>query len=150
MASSSLEVSGADARKYGFVSGGGGDFYIRTLTLLSPGDRVWLNVPGEGYVGVGRVTKPMVRVDEFMVPGPDGQEVPITQAPLEGPAIVASLEREVPEHLVGVEWVKSVPKSEAIKEKGFFGNQRPRDAKWTYIVERLKERFGITDPSSNA
>jgi len=42
---------------------------------------------------------------------------------LEGPAIVASLEQEVPEHLVGVDWVKSVPKNEAIKEKGFFGSR---------------------------
>ena len=146
--------SWADAHKYGFISGGGGEFYIRTLTLLSPGDRVWVNVPGDGYIGVGRVTKPMVRVDEFMVPGPDGREVPITQMPLESAPIFASLEREVPEHLVGVDWIKSVPQSEAIKEKGFFGNQntvaRPRDPKWAYRSERLKERFGIIDPPSNA
>lgn len=139
-----------DALKYGFVSGGGGEFYIRTLSLLSPGDRVWVNVPGEGYVGVGEVTKPVVRVDQFLVPGPDGREIPITEVPLRGQGIVESLRTAaVPEHLVGVHWIASVPRNKAIKEKGFFGNQntvaRPRDPKWAYTVERLKERFGIKD-----
>ena len=43
-----------DAVKYGFIGGGGGEFYVKTLAMLSPGDRVWVNVPGEGYVGVSR------------------------------------------------------------------------------------------------
>ena len=29
-----------DAVKYGFISGGGGDFYVKTLGMLSPGDLV--------------------------------------------------------------------------------------------------------------
>jgi hypothetical protein len=139
-----------DAVKYGFISGGGGDFYVRTLAMLSPGDRVWVNVPGEGYVGVGEVTRPVVRVDQFLVPGPDGRETPITEMPLKGSGIVRSLETaEVPEHLVSVRWLASLPRSKAIKEKGLFGNQntvaRPRDPKWAYTIERLKERFGIAD-----
>jgi hypothetical protein len=139
-----------DAVNYGFISGGGGEFYIKTLSFLSPGDRVWVNVPGEGYVGVGEVTKPVVRVDQFLVQGTDGREIPITQVPLKGPRIVESLKTaEVPEHLVGVRWIASVPRNKAIKEKGLFGNQntvaRPRDPKWAYTIERLKERFGITD-----
>ncbi|OFW02104.1 MAG: hypothetical protein A3I61_03770 [Acidobacteria bacterium RIFCSPLOWO2_02_FULL_68_18] len=139
-----------DAVKYGFISGGGGEFYVRTLSLLSPGDRVWVNVPGEGYVGVGEVTKPVVRIDQFLVPGPGGRDVPITEVPLKGPRIVESLKTaEVPEHLVGVRWLASVPRNKAIKEKGLFGNQntvaRPRDPKWAYTIERLRERFGIVD-----
>ena len=43
-----------DARKYGFVSGGGGEWYVGTLRMLEPGNRVWVNIPGTGYVGVGR------------------------------------------------------------------------------------------------
>src|SRR4051812_13712480 len=116
--------SWADAMKYGFISGGGGDFYVRTLSLLSPGDRVWGSIPGDGYAGVGIVTEPVVRVDEFMVPGPNGHNVPITEVDLAGPSIVESLQRsEVPEHLVRVRWVKAVPKNKAVKEKGLFGNQ---------------------------
>jgi hypothetical protein len=145
-----------DAVRYGFISGGGGEFYVKTLSMLSPGDRVWVNVPGEGYVGVGEVTKPVVRVDQFLVQGPDGREIPLTQAPLKGTGIVESLKSaEVPEHLVGVRWIASVPRNRAIKEKGLFGNQntvaRPRDPKWAYTIERLKERFGITgDAESSA
>lgn len=139
-----------DALKYGFISGGGGEFYVKTLSMLSPGDRVWVNVPGEGYVGVGEVTKPVARIDQFFVAGPDGRDVPITEVPLKGTRIVESLKRaEVPEHLVGVRWLASVPRNRAIKEKGFFGNQntvaRPRDPKWAYTVERLRERFGLSE-----
>jgi len=37
-----------DARKYGFISAGGGSWYSKTLSLLSPGDRVWVNIPHTG------------------------------------------------------------------------------------------------------
>ena len=40
-----------DARKYGFLSAGGGRCYWHPLLLLSPGDRVWVNMPGCGFVG---------------------------------------------------------------------------------------------------
>jgi hypothetical protein len=40
--------SWAEARRYGFVCGGGGAWYSRTLQLLSPSDRVWVKVPGCG------------------------------------------------------------------------------------------------------
>lgn len=39
------------------VCAGGGSWYSRTLGLLEPGARVWVNVPSKGYVGVGRVTE---------------------------------------------------------------------------------------------
>jgi hypothetical protein len=51
-----LGRSWADARKYGFLSAGGGEWYSNTLALLNPGDRVWVKAPGYGFVGVGRVT----------------------------------------------------------------------------------------------
>ena len=39
--------------------------------------------------------------------------------------------------------------SEAIKEKGFFGNQnsaaKPRAKRWLHTVERLKKRFEIAE-----
>ena len=37
-----------DAREFGFVSGGGGPFYSGTLAMLSPGDRIWVNITGQG------------------------------------------------------------------------------------------------------
>lgn len=34
-----------DARKFGFISAGGGKWYTQTLKMLRPGDRVWVNIP---------------------------------------------------------------------------------------------------------
>jgi hypothetical protein len=45
-----------EAVKYGFLSAGGGTWFTNTLKLLKPGDRIWVKIPGDGYVGVGRVT----------------------------------------------------------------------------------------------
>jgi len=46
-------------------------------------------------------------------------------------------------------WLKKVPLAEAVREKGFFGNQnsaaKPRAKSWPHTVERLKQRFGIVD-----
>lgn len=48
--------SWADARKYGFISAGGKPWLSKTLSLPSPGDRVWVKIPKTGFVGVGRVS----------------------------------------------------------------------------------------------
>ena len=56
-----------DAAKYGFITAGGGHWYTGTLSMLSPGDRVWVNVPGKGYVGVGIVEEAVCPIDEFKV-----------------------------------------------------------------------------------
>ena len=44
-----------DAVEYGFICGGGKPWYSRTLNLLKPNDRIWVNIPHTGYVGVGIV-----------------------------------------------------------------------------------------------
>ena len=49
--------SWADAVEYGFISAGGGQWYTRTLGALKPGDRIWVKIPDQGFVGVGRVTR---------------------------------------------------------------------------------------------
>jgi hypothetical protein len=122
--------------------------YSRTLTNLEPGARIWVNRPGSGYVGVGMVTQGMQPVDEFTVFDDAGNQVQIVEAA----SVAASLrpaadDPDMADYLVGVEWIKTVDPMEAIKEKGFFGNQntvaRPRSPKWNHTVERLKTRFGI-------
>ena len=70
-----------EARKYGFVSAGGGHWYIRTLRFLDRDCRIWVNVPGHGYVGVGIVEEPMVKADHFLVKTPNRRKLPITQIP---------------------------------------------------------------------
>ena len=139
-----------DARKYGFISGGGGAFYSGTLGNLTPGDRVWVNVPGSGYVGVGLVTQKRVPVTEFRITDASGNEVPICDAPLAAPDMCdTDGPPEQWEYVVGVEWIKTLPVSKAVKEKGFFGNQhtvaKPTARKWVHTVERLKKRFGVDE-----
>lgn len=137
-----------DGLRRGYVVAGGGSWYSRTLQMLEPGTRIWVNVPGTGYVGVGIVSAPMVPVDEFTVHDEDGNEVPIVQVsePAESLSRAAD-DPETADYLVRVDWLKTVDPEQAIREKGFFGNQnsvaRPRAAKWDYTVERLKSRFGI-------
>lgn len=82
-----------------------------------------------------------------LVPTDDG-EVPITSLP----DCDAAIKRETDdpstaEYLVRVEWLHSVPLGQAVKERGFFGNQnsicKPRTLKWDFTLERLKTRWGI-------
>ena len=138
----------AEARKYGFICAGGGAWYSNTLSLLEPGARIWVNIPGTGYVGVGEVTEPVVPVDDFQVDDGNGKVVPITALPLDAAEMIKVTDNpEKGEYLVRVKWIKTVSTSDAIKEKGFFGNQnsvaRPTAAKWDHTVERLKKRFDV-------
>lgn len=134
-----------DARKFGFISAGGGNWYTQTLKLLSPGDRVWVKDPGVGYLGVGRVLDSVVPASEFKVKTNAGErsalEVLSTAARLRETAA----DPDKAEHFVRVEWLDTVSKSEAINEVGLFGNQntvcQPTTLKWRHTVERLKTHF---------
>ncbi len=137
-----------DAKKYGFISGGGGTWYSKTLQMLEPGSRVWVNVPGRGYVGVGTVTQPIVKFDKFMAKDAGGKAVPLTQLKLQAKDMLADTNDESAEYLVGVDWIQTRPLNQAVHEKGFFGNQntvcQPTSKKWDYTIERLKQIFGVT------
>lgn len=138
-----------DAQKFGFISAGGGQWYSRTLTKLEPGARIWVNLPGHGYAGVGIVVEGPVPFDRFEVDDGKGNRVPITSMPLKGSYHVeqAAEDSTKAEYLVRVRWLKTVPVNEAIREKGFFGNQnsaaKPKTKSWQHTVERLTQRFGI-------
>lgn len=140
------ERSWIDAQKYGFISAGGGTWYSNTLKLLSPGDRVWVNIPHTGYVGVGIVRKEVQRAKnvQFNV---DGREVGFDSLQTQGNYLYSGDDPANAEYVVLVDWVKTVPEAQAVKEIGFFGNQnsvcRPRDQRWVYTVERLKKVWGI-------
>lgn len=135
-----------DARKYGFISAGGGNWYTGPFRLLSPGSRVWVNVPGKGYVGVGIVEGPAVPISSFRVQGHLFLSLPRSghydvAAGADGSA---STEMAVP-----IRWIHTVPLNEAVKEKGFYGNQwtvvQSTQPKWQHTVDRLKSRWSIED-----
>lgn len=133
-----------EARRYGFISAGGGSWYSNTLNLLSVGDRLWVKAPGYGFVGVGEVTGPRVRASEYEIAG---------QAAL-GLLQGGHYHREYAddpdrsEYFVPVRWLKTVPVEQAFNEIGLFGNQntvcKPRTPKWRTTVERLRQVFGLT------
>lgn len=134
-----------DAVEYGFISGGGGTWYSKTLELLRPGDRVWVNVPRSGYVGVGRVTGRSQPAAIFAVETPEG-EVPVLEAAKRGTYMRESVDdADKCEYFVPVHWLQTVPLDQAVKELGLFGNQntvcKPTTPKWRSTVERLKQRF---------
>lgn len=132
--------SWADAVSHGFISAGGGRWYSKTLFMLKPGDRVWVNIPGTGYVGVAKVTGHAVMADEFLNP----------EQHLEGEYNFASdCGEDAAEYFVPVVWLHQVPELQAVNEIGLFGNQnsvaRPRAPKWEHTVKRLKDIWEITD-----
>lgn len=134
-----------EARRHGFISAGGGRWYSKTLEVLSPGDRIWVKIPGEGYVGVGRVTSPAVAAKDFVIETDSGPKAPIEFLST-GPTIAANAnDPERSEYFVGVEWLDAVSAKQAFKEIGLFGNQnsacQPQTPKWRHTVERLKTFF---------
>jgi hypothetical protein len=137
--------SWTDAVRYGFICGGGGAWYSRTLYLLNPDDRVWVKVPGYGFVGVGRVTGRAQPAADFRIMTPEG-EVPVLEVARGG-----SYHHELAndpercEYFVPIQWLQTVPLESSFQEIGLFGNQntvcKPTTPKWRSTVERLKERF---------
>ncbi len=137
--------SWADALEFGFICGGGGAWYSKTLQLLSPGDRVWVRVPGSGFVGVGRVTGRSQPALTFKVNTPTG-ESPVLDAAKGGSYHREFLhDPERCEYFVPVRWLQTVPLENAVDEIGLFGNQntvcKPTTPRWRSTVERLKEKF---------
>lgn len=137
--------SWADAVEFGFICGGGGAWYSRTLQLLNPGDRVWVRVPSVGFVGVGRVTSRSAPASSFTVNTPEGERSVLDVAKNGSYHREFSNDPERCEYFVAIQWLQTVPLEHAIQEIGLFGNQnticKPTTAKWRATVERLKEKF---------
>jgi hypothetical protein len=104
-----------EAVQYGFISGGGGTWYNNSLRMLSEGDRVWVKIPGKGFVGVGRVRGPRVAARDFEIegrPALDILQAEYHRADADNP--------ERSEYFVPVEWLHTVPEAEAVQELGMF------------------------------
>ena len=134
-----------DARKYGYISAGGGTWYSQTLKLLSPGDRVWVNIPKKGYVGVGKVKAAVQPASEFMVMTDQGAQS-VMDVVQHGEKYRSTAEvPDLSEYFVSVNWLETVDANQAFYEVGLFGNQntvcQPTTPKWRHTVERLKAVF---------
>ena len=139
-------LSWDDAHKFGFISGGGGSWFSINLFSVKTEERVWVNIPKPGYVGVGTVLGPAIPAKDFEV------EV---NGRLQKFLDVASGDynrglvddEDKSEYFVPVTWIATRPLDQAISEVGFFGNQhtlcRPPTSKWIHTVDRLKRLFPI-------
>ena len=113
------------ARKYGFLSAGGGERYWKPLLNLSLGKRVFAYVAQAGYVGIGRVAQEMMSACNATVEV-DGQEQPLLDQPefrAEKWKNAASDDPELTEMVVRVEWLGMTSIEDAIWEKGLFSSQ---------------------------
>lgn len=135
----------ADAVKYGFFCGGGGAWYSNTLHQLEPGNRIWVNVPGRGYVGVGRVVGHAQPASEFVVKTEAGERSVLDVATGASYHRESANDPERCEYFVPVKWIETLKVEHAFQEIGLFGNQntvcKPKTPKWRTTVDRLKERF---------
>lgn len=134
-----------DARRFGYVSGGGGSWYSQTLKLLSPGDRVWVKIPKKGYVGVGVVLESVQPSKDFKVETESGEQSALLALKHSERYRLTANDPERAEYFVRVRWLDTVPESSAVNEVGLFGNQntvcQPTTPKWRHTVERLKIAF---------
>ena len=136
-----------DARRLGFICGGGAAWYSKTLAMLSEGDRVWVNIPKTGYVGVGEVIGERCRAEQYRFPTPEGPRTLPEMELLEGSLqLNSAADDDEAEYLVPVRWIHTVPRDKAFSEVGLFGNQntvcKPTTPKWSHTVNRLKQAWG--------
>lgn len=134
-----------DARRYGFISAGGGTWYTQTLKLLSPGDRVWVNIPRRGYVGVAEVVQGVQGVKTFTVTTDEGERPALDVLKHRDLYRATADDPDKAEQFVRVRWLHAVEAPRAFNEVGLFGNQntvcQPTTPKWRHTVERLKTVF---------
>lgn len=130
-----------DARRLGFVSAGGGTRYKDAMQRLHEGDRVWAYVSGRGYVGYGEVHAEAVRSNEFFVTI-SGKEVPIEEVELQAEVNFPAGHEE---WYVGINWIETVDREDAIWEKGMFyalsTAARPKSPKWQETIDTLERTW---------
>ena len=144
-----------DARRLGFICGGGAPWYTKTLAMLSEGDRIWVNIPKTGYVGVGEVIGERCRAETYRFDSPDGPKNMLEMDLIESyPQLDPAAPDEEGEYLVPVRWIHTVSRDQAFSEVGLFGNQntvcKPTVPKWSHTINRLKQVWRIDDGNREA
>ncbi|MEV4347753.1 endonuclease NucS domain-containing protein [Actinoplanes sp. NPDC049596] len=132
-----------DARRYGFVSAGGGEWYSRSLRALPLGGRIFAYIPKIGYVGVGTVAGPAAPFDEAELVV-DGQSRKMTELDLTSGYRHLGSGPDRDEYIVPVEWDKTLDHANAIREKGLFANQHSAcKLRNRFTLETLTQRFKL-------
>jgi hypothetical protein len=133
------------ARRFGFLTAGGGSWYWKPLRNLRPGQRVLAYVGGAGYVGVGEVTGEVhpladvrVDIDGHVVPAGDCDILPESMRER-----TRSADPEVAEYAVPIRWVQARDAADAFMQPGLFASQvtacKLRDER---TIEAVENAFG--------
>ncbi len=110
-----------DNVKFGYIGAGQGQRYSSALKRLKVGDKIYAYMAGLGYVGFGEVINTAIMIRDFVVQGLD---IPLLDAGLTAVEANANLESEaLSEWVVGINWIKTVPKQQAQTFSGVFANQ---------------------------
>ncbi|HIW99353.1 MAG TPA: DUF91 domain-containing protein [Candidatus Nesterenkonia stercoripullorum] len=134
-----------DARRHGFVSAGGGDWYSRTLRNLPEGARIFVQIPKHGYVAVGQTLAEATPLNETRVLS-DERWVPLQDLPLSAAYSERQAQSADPEYFVPVRWIASLPKSQAFWEKGMFANQNSAGKlRQRFTLDKLIAHFALDD-----
>ena len=133
-----------DGYKYGFVSGGGDDWYSKTLKNLPVGSRVFVHIPKMGYVGVGTVTGEARRFDETEVVVGE-ESVLLANLPLVGNyRRDGDAEDNIAEWAVPVAWTHALPREEAFWRAGMFANPNTATKlRQQFTIEQVSEAFNL-------
>lgn len=136
----------SDGAKYGFVSGGGGEWFSRTLRNLKPGARVFACIPKVGYVGVGTVTGEARPFDQAVIEV-DGAVTPVRDLELNGTyRHSGDMDESLAEWVVPVEWTHTVPRDEGFWRTGMFANQNTvAKLRQQFTIEQVTAAFGLED-----
>ena len=143
-----------DARRYGFVSAGGGEWYSRSLRRLPEGARIFVHIPKHGYVAVGETLGEAKPFDEALVRSGE-QWTRLADcdlsAPYEHHEPGEAPEEDDTEYVLPVRWIVNVPRSEAYLVKGMFANQNSAGKlRQQFTLERLTAHFGVNDESDES
>jgi hypothetical protein len=135
-----------DACKYGFVSAGGGIWFSRTLRGLPVDARIFAFIPQVGYVGVGTVAGEARRFDDTLITA-DGEQVKLSEQPLVGTYHHTGADTdETAEYVVPVEWLKTRPREQAVRQKGLFANQNSAcKLRNRFTLDALYSAFDLDD-----
>ncbi len=140
--------SWTDAREYGFISGGQGEWYSRTLDQLFVGARVFVHIPQEGYVGVGEVTQEKTPVTDFEVEV-DGETRSLLDIDLDADHMDENAaDPDLREYVVGIEWSEARPLADAYWEPGLYANQNTATKlRNQFTLKRLYDEFTVDGDS---
>lgn len=138
----------ADAQRHGFISGGQGEWYNQFLDNLEIEKRVFVYIPGTGYVGYGTVESEKTPVTEFTVEH-KGEERNILDVDLEASAMDENADSEENrEYIVEIDWKETRTKDNAFNRSGneIFSSQltacRLKDQD---TLNLLYDEFGIDE-----